>query len=239
MGMRRQPAVVVTMAGALMVGGCGQSDSAPSPAPNDLVSEATSAATIAPRPTVPQSNQATACSSQIGAIEAQALVQQCIAVSPATHPPCNAVNSCAMIRSEIARGCALLDDDAKAASCTDPYSAMAAVEAIERYYDAINARDFATAWQTWGTDGGASGKTLAEFAAGFAKTREVHADIGTPGTIEGGAGSLYISVPVTVDAQLTDGRRQRFVGNYTLRRINRRMGVSQGWHIETAKLRVS
>ncbi|EIZ81350.1 hypothetical protein WSK_0057 [Novosphingobium sp. Rr 2-17] len=230
----------VVMALALVVGGCDGSESAPSPAPNEAVSEATSAATIAAsRPAPPSTSpaQAVACSSQIGAAKAQALVKQCISVSPATHPPCNAANSCAMIRSEIARGCAILDDDAKAASCTDPYSTAAAVEAIARYYDAINARDFATAWQTWGTDGGASGKTLEQFAAGFAHTRQVHAEIGQPGTIEGGAGSLYVSVPVTVDAQLADGRHQHFVGSYALRRINRGMGVSQGWHIETAKLR--
>ena len=43
---------------------------------------------------------------------AEALARQCRRVSPATHPPCNAANSCVMIRDEVARGCALLGDDA-------------------------------------------------------------------------------------------------------------------------------
>jgi hypothetical protein len=45
------------------------------------------------------------CSAQIGALASKRLVQQCVQVSPATHPPCNAQNSCDMIRDEIKRGC--------------------------------------------------------------------------------------------------------------------------------------
>jgi len=48
------------------------------------------------------------CSDDRGAEEAAQLVQQCTQVSPATHPPCNAANTCHMIESEIARGCGLL-----------------------------------------------------------------------------------------------------------------------------------
>ena len=48
---------------------------------------------------------ALSCSSEIGASAASKLVQQCLQVSPATHPPCEAENSCAMIESEIKRGC--------------------------------------------------------------------------------------------------------------------------------------
>ncbi|MGG2005326.1 hypothetical protein [Novosphingobium resinovorum] len=46
-----------------------------------------------------------------------------------------------------------------------------------------------------------------------------------------------MTVPVTVNAELDDGRRQRFTGSYALRQINRGMGISQGWHITSAKLR--
>jgi hypothetical protein len=35
-------------------------------------------------------------------------VSQCLEVSPATHPPCNAANSCDLITSEIARGCQMI-----------------------------------------------------------------------------------------------------------------------------------
>lgn len=47
----------------------------------------------------------TSCADSIGATDAQALADQCIMVSPATHPPCNPLNSCDMIKDEIIRGC--------------------------------------------------------------------------------------------------------------------------------------
>jgi len=46
-----------------------------------------------------------ACRDEIGAEKAGAYVEQCLAISPATHPPCNASNPCAMIINEIVRGC--------------------------------------------------------------------------------------------------------------------------------------
>ena len=49
------------------------------------------------------------CADELGQGRAERLVRQCIEVSPATRPPCNVVNSCQMIRSEIVRGCDLLD----------------------------------------------------------------------------------------------------------------------------------
>jgi len=51
---------------------------------------------------------AASCRGEIGAAKAAALVRQCTEVSPATHPPCNASNPCALIIGEIKRGCGLL-----------------------------------------------------------------------------------------------------------------------------------
>ena len=48
------------------------------------------------------------CLQQAGAVKANRLVNECLEVSPATHPPCNAQNSCALIVSEIKRSCALI-----------------------------------------------------------------------------------------------------------------------------------
>ena len=45
------------------------------------------------------------CQADIGAARAKVLVDRCIDISPATHPPCNAANPCSMIRDEIRRGC--------------------------------------------------------------------------------------------------------------------------------------
>ena len=52
------------------------------------------------------------CADEIGQRAAEQLALQCRDVSPATRPPCNVANSCAMIREEIARGCGMLGDDA-------------------------------------------------------------------------------------------------------------------------------
>ncbi len=52
------------------------------------------------------------CAEAIGQKRAEMLVKQCINVSPATRPPCNVANSCALINSEVERGCGLLGDDA-------------------------------------------------------------------------------------------------------------------------------
>jgi len=45
------------------------------------------------------------CSDEIGEQKAARLVKQCLEVSPATHPPCNAWNPCELIEREIRRNC--------------------------------------------------------------------------------------------------------------------------------------
>ena len=62
--------------------------------------------TVAPGEALAQS-----CDNEVGAELAATYVDQCIEVSPATRPPCNAENSCELIRNEIARGCAGLAQD--------------------------------------------------------------------------------------------------------------------------------
>ena len=51
------------------------------------------------------------CRSAIGETASARLVQRCIAVSPATRPPCHAENPCALIQDEIDRSCAQYGDD--------------------------------------------------------------------------------------------------------------------------------
>ena len=48
------------------------------------------------------------CAGARGKKEAQELVDRCLQVSPATHPPCNAQNSCELMEDEIRRSCKLL-----------------------------------------------------------------------------------------------------------------------------------
>ena len=47
------------------------------------------------------------CREQIGEAASARLVERCIQVSPATHPPCNAANPCDLIQGEIDRFCKL------------------------------------------------------------------------------------------------------------------------------------
>jgi hypothetical protein len=54
------------------------------------------------------------CEKTVGKQVANELVRQCLQVSPATHPPCNAQNSCKLIEDEIQRGCRLLGANAPA-----------------------------------------------------------------------------------------------------------------------------
>lgn len=181
------------------------------------------------------------CNAEIGKAAAEKRVAICRDVSPATHPPCNAVNSCAIIEDEIARSCALFDGkDAPMAGCGPaPKSMAAAAAVVQRYYSAINARDYATAWTQWG-DGGRPGQTLAAFEAGFAHTRSTHVTIGTLEPGDAGAGSIYQPVPVDVEATLDDGTLQRFRGTYVVRRVNDVDGASASqlrWHIGSAQLK--
>ena len=59
------------------------------------------------------------CTAEIGEAAAARLVERCIAVSPATRPPCNTANPCALIQGEIDRSCGQYDEgEAKPSECT-------------------------------------------------------------------------------------------------------------------------
>ncbi len=53
------------------------------------------------------------CLAEVGEARSKRLVERCIAVSPATRPPCNSANPCAMIQGEIDRSCAMYGPDEK------------------------------------------------------------------------------------------------------------------------------
>lgn len=58
------------------------------------------------------------CAGEIGQDKADRLVKRCIAVSPATRPPCNALNPCELIRGEIERACEMYGPgETKPAEC--------------------------------------------------------------------------------------------------------------------------
>ncbi|WP_313575791.1 hypothetical protein [Brevundimonas sp.] len=51
------------------------------------------------------------CVETLGEAASARLVQRCIAVSPATRPPCHASNPCDLIQGEIDRSCAMWTRD--------------------------------------------------------------------------------------------------------------------------------
>ena len=73
------------------------------------------------------------CTDSIGAAAAQKLVDRCIAVSPATHPPCNADNICAMIQDEIDRSCASTAQARPSRRNAPPDASRDAVRDRQRY----------------------------------------------------------------------------------------------------------
>jgi hypothetical protein len=52
------------------------------------------------------------CLNAVGVQRSRQLVNECLQVSPSTHPPCNAQNACSMIVDEIKRGCGLIQQSA-------------------------------------------------------------------------------------------------------------------------------
>jgi hypothetical protein len=65
----------------------------------------------AEEPATPHQTPVISCTQSAGAAKADEYVRQCLEVSTATHPPCNAANACALIVDEIKRGCAMLPAD--------------------------------------------------------------------------------------------------------------------------------
>ncbi len=66
----------------------------------------------------PAEASSTSCTLDRGSDGAMELVRRCMAVSPASHPPCNPENPCQLIRDEIDRACAAYKPgEAKPAEC--------------------------------------------------------------------------------------------------------------------------
>lgn len=109
---------------------------------------------------------------------------------------------------------------------------------LQRWSGALERGDWAMARGQWGHGGADSGLDPATFARAWQRYQKLAIDIGG-GDVEGGAGSLYYDVPVTIDGTLRDGRVQRLSGHVTLRRVNDVDGSSEEdrrWHITQSAL---
>lgn len=121
----RLTAPLLALSLALAVTACGQSDPAPAPAKASSAAPAPEMPVDAPPQEeigpddgvdgdgvdgdgvdggLPQASTVS-CLTDIGATASARLVERCRAVSPATRPPCNAANPCALIQNEIDRSC--------------------------------------------------------------------------------------------------------------------------------------
>jgi len=67
----------------------------------------------------------TSCKNKIGENDSEVLVNWCIEVSPATHPPCHSSNSCDLIVNEIQRGCEMLQHENPPHYCLITYNKTA------------------------------------------------------------------------------------------------------------------
>ena len=113
-----------------------------------------------------------------------------------------------------------------------------AADVIREYYRSIAERRYRDAYLVWARQGRASRQTFAEFQRGFEHTVSVEVDVGSPGRIEGAAGSRYVEVPVLVTARRRDGSRETFSGNYTMRRsvVDGATRDQREWRIESAEI---
>lgn len=85
----------------------------PAMMPDDAPPQEEAPAEVAPASATPAN-----CREEIGEAASARLVARCIAVSPATRPPCNALNPCEMIQGEIDRACGqYAESEAKPAEC--------------------------------------------------------------------------------------------------------------------------
>lgn len=96
----------------------------------------------------------------------------------------------------------------------------AAAGVVRRYYALIAARRYPAARGLWGKDGAVSGVDEAGFAARFDRYPDYKATIGTPGSVDSGAGQLHIAVPVAVAGTVAGGMRFTREGVVLLHRVN-------------------
>jgi len=107
----------------------------------------------------------------------------------------------------------------------DPKSAQGAGQVLQHYFALAEQGKFAEADNAW-SDGSEK--------LDLAKYKEVHANIGAPGGMEGAAGSSYVDIPVQLYGRTKDGKEFNARGTMTLRRVNDVPGSTaeqRQWHI--------
>ena len=110
----------------------------------------------------------------------------------------------------------------------DPKSAQGAGQVLQTYFALAEQGKSADANKLWSE--GAEKLDLSKY-------REIHANIGAPGGMEGAAGSSDVDYTVQLYGRLKDGKEFKSRGTMTLRRVNDVPGSTQEqrkWHIYKA-----
>lgn len=112
----------------------------------------------------------------------------------------------------------------------DPKSSEAAVDLVHGFVDLLDGGKFNEAYMLLGP----GAPPRAQFDKDLSRYSELSVTVGTPGQQEGAAGSIYLSVPLTVSGVLHGNRSSRSA-TAVLRRVNDVPGSTEAqrhWHIE-------
>jgi hypothetical protein len=107
----------------------------------------------------------------------------------------------------------------------DPTGPQGAGQVLQRYFAFVESGNSAEANKLWSE--GAPKLDLSPY-------KEVHANIGAPGGLEGAAGSIYVDIPVQLYGRTIAGKEFSAQGSMTLRRVNDVPGSTpeqREWHI--------
>lgn len=121
------------------------------------------------------------------------------------------------------------DEAAKAAEALK--SPAAAVAVVNDYAVLAEKGKYPEAAKHW-----ANATAAAQFATSLEDYPKVELTVGKPGDEEGAAGSIFITVPLTLDLTLRSGSPYQMVCTANLRRVNDVPGSTaeqRRWHIET------
>lgn len=112
----------------------------------------------------------------------------------------------------------------------DPKSSSAAEQLVRQFARLIEQGDLNEAYMLLGP----SAPPRSSFDANFSHVRGLRVSVGPPGKQDGAAGSIYVSVPLTVSGTANQKRVSRS-GKAILRRVNDVPGSTEAqrhWHIE-------
>lgn len=129
----------------------------------------------------------------------------------------------------------------KRVAVDDSSPSAAAAALVGRYFAAIGAGQYDTAWRMWGQDGAGSGMSAKAFAESYAKYATYTAEVGAPGEPDAGAGQIYVTVPVRVTGTLRQGGSFAMEGPVVLHRVNDGIETSDPtahqWRIQSSELK--